>query len=454
MRPAAEPPGGGPPDEWLLGRLADGLSGFAPTRIRVACSGGPDSVALLHLLSRLPRARAIGLEAVHVDHRMHASSRDWVRHCRRFCADHRVPLEVLTVDPGRYRAEGPEAAARRARYAALAAGSTAGTLTATAHHREDLAETLLMRLLRGSGPSGLAGIPPRRRLGAGWLWRPLLEVPRDLLRDYVRRHALPFVSDPSNDDPRLDRGFLRREVMPVLRRRWREADGALARAAAHQSAAHGLLQALAVRDCAAAVDERGTFSIAATRGWAAARTANALRCWLAERGLPPPSSAQLGRIDTEVIDARDDAVPLLRWPGAELRRFRGRLYAQAPLPPVNPRIEQAWRNLAVPLALDHGMLRAEAVRGEGVCARRIAAAPLVVRLRRGGERVRSGTHGPPRALKRLLQELAVPPWERERLPLLYAGERLVALAGRWVAGDFAAASGEAGWRIRWHPEAR
>lgn len=442
----------GTPDEWLIGRLETGLRAFDPARVRVAYSGGPDSVALLHLMSRLPAARAIGLEAVHVDHRMHPSSGAWARHCRRFCAEHRIPLEVLTVSPDERRGRGPEDSARRARYAALAGSSDPGTLTATAHHREDQAETVLMRLLRGSGPAGLAGIPPRRRLGPGWLWRPFLEVPRSSLRDYAARHALPFVSDPSNVDPRLDRGFLREELMPVLRRRWPDPAAALDRVAAHQRAALALLESLAERDCAAAVDAHGAFSIAAAQGWSPARTANALRRWLATRGLPVPGSVQLERIGAEVIDARCDARPVLRWPGAEVRRYRGRLHVRPPPPPFDSCIEHEWGDLARPLTLGHGCLWAEAVQGGGLSARRIAGAPLSVRFRRGGERAHPEGRARSQTLKKLFQEYGVPPWERGRWPLLYAGERLAAVAGLWVVRGFAAPREEAGWRIRWRPD--
>ena len=442
----------GTPDEWLLDRLETGLAAFDPPRVRVAYSGGPDSVALLHLMSRLPAARAIGLEAVHVDHRMQPSSGDWVRHCRRFCAEHRVPLVVLTVDPDERRGRGPEDSARRARYTALAESSAPGTVTATAHHREDQAETVLMRLLRGSGPAGLAGIPPRRRLGPGWLWRPFLEVPRDALRDYATRHALPFVSDPSNVDTCLDRGFLREEVMPVLRRRWPDPAAALGRAAAHQRAALSLLEPLAERDCTAAVDPQGTFSIAATRGWSSARSANALRHWIARRGLPPPGSAQLERIAAEVIGARNDALPVLQWPGAEVRRYRGRLHARPPPPPFDFRVEHEWGDIAWPLTLDHGCLWAEAVQGGGLSVRRIAGAPLSVRFRRGGERAHPEGRARSQTLKKLFQEYGVPPWERGRWPLLYAGERLAAAAGLWVTRGFETPPEEAGWRIRWRPD--
>ena len=443
----------GESEERLLEHLASELSSFSASRIRVAYSGGPDSVVLLHLLSRFPAARAAGLTAVHVDHALQASSQDWVRHCRRFCDEHSIPLEVLTVDVDSQRGRGPEEAARRARHAALAERSLAGTVTATAHHREDLAETVLMRVLRGSGPSGLAGIPPLRRFGTGWLWRPLLDQPRDLLRGYAARHALPYVEDPSNSDPRLDRGFLREEVMPLLRRRWPNPVAALARVAAHQRATLSLLEPLASRDTETAVDTQGTFSVYAARDWSPARRANALRCWLSGRGLPLPDSGQLQRICDEVMGAGSDAAPVLCWPGAEVRRFRGRLFVRPPPPPFDPRVEPVWANIATPLALDHGLLWVEADCGRGLSVHRVSPSPLVVRFRRGGERAHPVGRVRSQTLKRLFQERGIPPWERGRLPLLYAGGDLAAVADLWVCRGFEAAPDEAGWRIRWLPHA-
>ena len=332
-------------------------------------------------------------------------------------------------------------------------GSGRGTVTATAHHREDLAETILMRLLRGSGPSGLAGIPPRRRFGGGWLWRPLLGVSRVALRDYARRHALPSVDDPSNSDRRLDRGFLREEVFPVLGLRWPDPAVALCRVAAHQRAALSLLDALAVRDSQEAVDASGAFSIAATRDWPAERSANVLRRWISERGLPLPDSRKLERIREEVIGARSDATPVFRWRGAELRRYRGRLYVRAPPPSIDPGRAYLWEDMAVPLNLDHGLLRAEADRGGGLSVRCVSAFPLAVRFRRGGERAQPSGRARSQTLKKLFQEYGVPPWERGRLPLLYAGDRLAAVADLWICRGFEAERGEPGWRVHWVPHA-
>ena len=201
------------------------------------------------------------------------------------------------------------------------------------------------------------------------------------------------------------------------------------------------------------MDASGAFSIAATCDWSSARIANALRRWISERGLPLPDSRQLERILQEVIGARSDAEPLLRWPGAELRRYRGRLYARPPPASFDPHREHAWENFPVPLALEHGRLWAEADSGSGLSALRISGAPLTVRFRRGGERAQPSGRARSQTLKRLFQEYGVPPWERGRLPLLYAGDRLAAVSGLWVSRGFEAAPGEPGWRIHWRSDA-
>ena len=198
----------------------------------------------------------------------------------------------------------------------------------------------------------------------------------------------------------------------MLSRRWPDPAAALSRVAAHQRAALSLLEPLAERDGREAVDASGAFSIAAMREWSGARTANALRRWISDKGLPLPDSRKLERIHEEVIGARSDAAPVLRWPGAELHRYRGRLHVQAPPPSFDPCRTHLWENIGVPLKLEHGLLRARAERGSGLSARCVSAFPLTVRFRRGGERARPSGRARSQTLKKLFQEHGVPPWER------------------------------------------
>ncbi|HJT96837.1 MAG TPA: tRNA lysidine(34) synthetase TilS, partial [Rhodanobacteraceae bacterium] len=195
----------------LAGTLDAALAGAPPGAVCVGYSGGLDSTVLLHALAASSAARARSLRALHVDHGLHADSAAWADHCRTFAATLAVPLDVVRVAVGTTRGQGLEAAARNARYAAFEAALAPGELVALAHHRDDQTETVLLKLLRGAGPEGLAGMRALRPLGPGHLWRPLLDVPRDALRDYAQMHGLAFLDDPSNADTRHARNFLRAE---------------------------------------------------------------------------------------------------------------------------------------------------------------------------------------------------------------------------------------------------
>lgn len=242
----------------MSGRSIDKRLTFSPPlarkgRVWVAFSGGGDSVALLHLLktSQMP-----GLRAVHVHHGLQAVADDWVRHCRRLCRVLGVPLRVLRVEV-KPDGDGIEAAARKARYAALAALLKSGDALATAHHRDDQAETVLFRALRGTGIAGLGGMRDCEPLGAGHLWRPLLEMRRDDLRGYARQHRLDWIDDPHNRDPRYARAFLRHEVLPLLARHFAAAPDSLARLGRHAQAAGRLLAQLADEDAQSVADGDG-----------------------------------------------------------------------------------------------------------------------------------------------------------------------------------------------------
>ncbi|HET9597557.1 MAG TPA: tRNA lysidine(34) synthetase TilS, partial [Anaeromyxobacteraceae bacterium] len=194
----------------------------------VALSGGPDSTALLASLEALLRVGAFAaLAACHVDHGLRPDAADDAAACAELCARLGIPLTAVRVVVG--REGGLQAAARRARYAALrdAARASGATRIATGHTRGDQAETVLLRLLRGSGARGLAGIPPRR----GAIVRPLLDLPRSRGLAYLRGRGLPWREDPSNAAPRFLRNRVRREVLPLLVSLAPRAEERLARAA-------------------------------------------------------------------------------------------------------------------------------------------------------------------------------------------------------------------------------
>jgi tRNA(Ile)-lysidine synthase len=423
--------------------LRAALASMPPAALCVAFSGGPDSSALLHALAQLPEARARDLRALHVDHGLQPESAAWAAHCERYCAALGVPCEVLRVQVGSGTGRGVEAAARDARYAALAAQLHDGEYLLLGHHRDDQAETVLLKLLRGAGPEGLGGMRALRPFGRGQLWRPLLALSRRQLHDYVEAQRLDCIDDPSNRDTRLARNQLRHEILPRLAQRWPQAVDSILHSAALCRAAADALQTQWLAAFAGLHDPaNGSLD---ARGWLA--LAQALReplldHWLHARGLPAPTSAQRRQIERQ-CGARAGQLPCIRWTGTELHIWKGRLWALPPERIVDADWQVPWHG--EPLALpDGGELRL-------TFAGARLAEPLHVRLRRGGERIKPDGDAHTRELRDLFQQSHLPPWQRNACPLLYAGDDLVAVADRWSSTRGTAIFRHAGALPRWRP---
>ncbi|HQU15127.1 MAG: tRNA lysidine(34) synthetase TilS [Chromatiales bacterium 21-64-14] len=433
--------------------LLRALAGFPPARGHwVAYSGGLDSLVLLHALATGPARGAVaGLRAVHVNHGLQPDAAAWEMHGRAVCAALGVPFRALSVDGRPRPGESPEAAARRARYGALITLVEPGDLLLTAHHQDDQAETVLLQLLRGAGPAGLAGMAACAPFGAGWLARPLLGFRRESLHRYALAHGLSWVEDGSNRDLRLDRNFLRHEILPALRQRWPSCSRTLSRAASHAAEAATVLEYCGDQDLAS-VAEPGdkVLRVSRLRALAPARRRNALRAWFRTLGLPAPSTAHLERCLTEALDAGPDRNPRVHWPGAEVRRYRDRLYAMAPLPVFSAACRQDWDlDTAVELPGALGTLRAVPCTGGGLRLADCHGQAATVGFRAGGEGCRPAPGAPTRALKKLFQERGVPPWARSRIPLVYLDGVLAAVADWWVCAPFQADAGEAGRAVSW-----
>lgn len=384
----------------------------------IGFSGGLDSTVLLHRIAHDPALRERGLVAIHVHHGLHADADAWAEHCRRRCAQWNVRCEIVSVEVSRTGGEGLEAAARRVRYAALARHLVTGGVLLTAHHRDDQAETFLLRALRASGVDGLAAMQAWRSFGEGWHWRPLLEVPRSELLAYAQAHALTWIEDPSNADVDLDRNFLRHEVLPLLRQRWPQAETLLARSAALAGESVRLLRAEdAVALAAASTLDPHALRVSALLRLPRERRARVLRHWIHSLDLPPLPGEGIARIEAELLRARDDAEAGFRWRHAVIRRWRDLLHAEVAVPDLAPDWTVEWTTTQ-PLPLP--------TRGELALHGQAWPTPLRVSGRRGGERLRLPGRSHSHALKKLLQSRGIPPWERVALPLLWEGDELLA----------------------------
>ncbi|MGD8378563.1 MAG: tRNA lysidine(34) synthetase TilS [Gammaproteobacteria bacterium] len=431
----------------LLERLP---SGERPPRIVVAFSGGLDSVTLLHALVALRDHLPGPVAAVHVDHGLNPRSGHWARHCVEICRALDVHCSVGRVTAAAGPGESPEARAREARYAWLRDQVGPGDWLLTAHHRDDQAETVLLQLMRGAGPAGLAAMPARTRFARAWLLRPLLDFARADLARYARAHRLNWLDDPANAELDFDRNFIRHRLMPVLQDRWPSAAATLARSARHAAEASHLLDTLAETDLRAAGARPGVLPLSGLRELDRARQANLVRYWLRSCGLGVPDERHLRRLLTEMALARADRLPVVAWPGAQVRRYRGELHALAGDPPAVP---GGPLSLSVPgkLELPAGLGVLEIARSPaGVLdPERLGTGPLTVSFRRGGERIRPAGGRHHRALRTLFQEWGIVPWMRARMPLIYHGDELVAVADRCVSDNFAAAPGTAGLALEW-----
>lgn len=414
-------------------------------------SGGVDSVVLLRILAGLASSLRFSLRAVHVNHGISPNAGGWAEFCARLCAGSGVPLELAPVDITPYRNLGLEGAARKVRYEVFS--RLDADFVVLAQHRDDQAETLLLRLLRGAGVRGLAAMPPMRSLAGtrAKLLRPLLDAPRAEIEAFARLRGLEWIEDESNADTMRQRNFLRHEVLPVLEGQFPGARAAIARAAANLGEARELLDALGQGDLENCAGEDAVHIPALLR-LGEARAKNLLRYWCDKEGIEPLSSLRLGELLRQLRESRADAQTSIAAGEWKFLRYRDRLFLWRAALPLQRDMSELWSGEnALPLFALGGVLKFKPEEGRGLSVDRLRAGRVTVRLRQGGERLRLDQRRPRRTLKNLFQERGVPPWRRDRTPLVYCDDSLVSVPGIGDACEFRAEPGEAGLIVTWEP---
>ncbi len=396
-------------------------------RLWVAYSGGLDSTVLLHALSKLAAAGQLKnyLCAIHVHHGLSVNADEWQLACARSAAEMGVCFESVAVNAQPRKGESPEATAREARYQAIAERMAAGDVLLTGHHQDDQAETVLIQLLRGCGIKGLAAMPATQPFAAGQLNRPLLAYSRQQLQAYAEAHRLSWVDDESNQSSDYDRNYLRNQIIPQLQLRWPSMSATLSRSASHCAEGAQLCEELAAQDLRDMVlADPMTLSVSRLLVMSRARQNNLLRYWISKQGLPLPTSRQLQQITTRLLVAKTDAMPQVTWPGAEMRRFSGQLYLLSPLPPHDAGQIIEWPVQQPTLVIEPLGLTLQ--RSELNVVQKY---DIQIRFRQGGEAIRLPNNSHHTSLKKLFQKQGVPPWQRNRLPLLYVRGELLEIAG-------------------------
>lgn len=411
--------------------------------VMVGFSGGLDSTVLLHLLANAPGRQPGSLRALHVHHGLQTLADDWQQHCSKLCAQWNIPLQVVQVEVPRDAGQGLEAAARDARHAAFKTHLLENEWLALAHHQDDQAETFLLRALRGAGVDGLAAMQAQRSFGASTLWRPLLQVARSTLEAYARQHALQWIEDPSNSSADFDRNFLRLQVLPLLRQRWPHADAAMARSAALAAQAAALLHeddASLLLHCLGA---ENALLLSELKQLAAPQQSRVLRLWAKQQGLPALPAKGVQAIQQQLLSAGHDQQAEFRWQQVRIVRWRDQLHAVPLIKPWPEGWTREWDG-AEPVDLpDGGKLL---LQGAGAFDE-----PLQLRQRRGGERIQLPGRDHSHQLKHCLQQADVPPWLRAQLPLICAGDSVLAAADRVISAPLQAWLQAHDASLQWQP---
>lgn len=412
-------------------------------RVGVAVSGGADSVCLLDVLSRLAPNWGLQLRVLHVNHRLRPESDEEEQFVRSLAARYGLDCVVDRPRPGEGNVE---EAAREARLAFFRASGC--DRVATGHTLDDQAETVLFRILRGTGLTGLAGIRPVGDL----LVRPLLEIRRGEVRQWVAERQLEFREDASNSETRFARNRIRRELLPQLEREWNPRlteilAGMASLAAMEDSFLEGCLPEVAPE-----ADGSVVLSSSAIEALDPALRPRFIRKALRQiRG-------DLSRMELSHVEAvlalrpGHDRVIL---PGADVMRSFG-WFCFRPYPRAENE-QRGWSRPAGPgfSAVVPGghrvsikLRQAPDDYNEGVAAVVWNGGPLTLRAWRPGDRMRLGGRSEPKSLKELFQEFRIPLWERRNWPVLESSEGII-----W-AGEFgpAALPGEATLRVEFTPQ--
>ncbi|MBN4063164.1 tRNA lysidine(34) synthetase TilS [Cardiobacterium sp. AH-315-I02] len=438
----------------------------------VAYSGGIDSHVLLHCC----KALNLTVRAVHVHHGLQTIADDWVKHCQVICDELTIHLDVLYVDANNKQGQSPEEAARNVRYEALQNNLIEGDCLLTAQHLNDQAETLLLQLFRTASSAGLSAMPAQRWLGRNRHLRPLLSFSRQQIENFAIDNALYWIEDPTNQDVSFDRNFVRKEILPLIKKRWPGITGQLSTVADLQSNNLQVLEDMAAIDLAnlitvpvypsntSFIKVISTLSISRLKKLSLSRRLNVLRYWFIKitsnqsnkvlRGISPTRNL-LEEIDRAVIHSAQDANPVLTFSDFEIRKFQNNLYLLNSTRPSAIAVEKynglkqeiAWQPLS-PVTISALNIQIKSIdsMGEGL-NKSLLNESLKIGFRKGGENFHPAGHLHSKPLKKWLQEANVPPWDRNLIPLVYFNDVLIAVAGLWVCQQYAVSEDEQGWLI-------
>tara|TARA_R110002072_G_scaffold30092_2_gene94219 strand:+ start:5670 stop:7013 length:1344 start_codon:yes stop_codon:yes gene_type:complete len=416
-------------------------------KIWIACSGGMDSIALLHLVFSNKEKIGKSLEVVYVNHGLQKESTKWAEFCRTQCKDYALAFSELKINEEIPKGESIEAWAREKRYALIAQIMNNDDLLFTAHHQDDQVETFFLQALRGAGPRGLSSMPRFKNIGNAIHVRPLLNYSREQLLAYANENKLSWQEDLSNADTKFDRNYLRNNVIPAFEKRWPAYRETISRLLKHQQDCKSLMQEVGLEDLKL-VSRENMLILKKIRRLSVSRQKNVIFTWLQKLQLETPGSKHINQIISDLINSTSDNAPCVNWKNVEVRKYRALLYASNKTDKQVDSINYQW-DLSFPLKIMNETLVAESKVGKGLSKEKIENAHINVRYREGGEKILPFSHAHSKTVKQLFQERGVLPWVRDRFPLVYVNGSLALIPGVCVDVSYAAKTDEPSWQITW-----
>ena len=414
--------------------------------VTIGLSGGVDSMVLLNVLYQLKTKLNLKLSAIHVHHGLSKNADNWGQVCFDECKKLGVDFSQKKINIDNSEGIGIEASARKARYQIL--HQLSNEFLVTAHHQNDQAETLMLQLLRGSGLKGLASMPSYDE--ERHLWRPFLKLSRDLIEEYAKNNNIRFIEDESNKNIEFDRNFLRLEIFPKLIKRFPQTIKSLGRSADLVAEGLNLNKAIAKEDAKNYFSE--DFIKLNTKIFSTLprdRVVNLIRWWLDKNQQKMPSQKIMDQIYTQIISAKKDAqINIHISSEMSVRAYKNFLWLVKIKKEKNS-YDLIWKGEGVFELPGSGKLLFKPCLGKGISLEKVGSSILRIQNRKGGERFKPKRNQPTRTLKYLLQEMNMPPWEREFLPIIYSEDMLVAVPNYGVHHEFVTDKDKMGLIIEW-----
>ena len=427
--------------------ITNEIASLGVAKFTIALSGGVDSMVLLDLLSKAKRSSDV-IKAIHINHNLHESSKEWVDFAKDACKKYKLPLIIESINP-KQEGFGLEAEAREQRYKKFKEIILDNECLLTAHHLDDQIETTLFRIFRGTGLDGLRSIRKKAKFGKGLLCRPLINIPREAIEQYAKLNDIKWIEDPSNKNIDFDRNYLRNNIVPSIKKRWPNAQKTITRLSSLAENNQKLLHELAKEDIGE-IEKFNVLDIGILSNKSSLRINNIFRFMILKNKMGIPSLKVLENGIETLINAKSDS-PIITWDGFSIRRYKNTLYFFNPdlkQDEIRPLKMKWFIDETINLGGNRGSIQARFIKGQGIALNKCPKS-LEIKYRKGGEQIKPSVHKITKSLKNLFQENNVLPWVRDQIPLFYLDEELISVGDLWLNQDYKAKEQEDGFLISW-----